>query len=183
MEAAMLGMKCIGVDIDGDAVAGARSNLKWLSVDFGENLDFKVIRGDARNVANLVSETVDAVSFEPELGPVHVQKPDRQMAEKVVETLTELYRDTLVSLDSCLRRGGRVAMTIPAINTTEGKVTIDIQSMLARTPFKIKHLLPKQVFLHEGLLDRRLKIINDRETLPERKRGQSVERQLLTLER
>jgi tRNA G10 N-methylase Trm11 len=183
MEAAMLGMRCIGVDINGDTVQGARSNLKWLGADFGEQLDFKVIRGDARNVANLVGETVDAVAFEPELGPVHVQKPVRQMAEKVLKTLTALYREVLLSVDSCLRSEGRVAMTVPAINTTEGKVAIDPQSMLKHTPFKVKQLLPKDAFLSNEHMDRRIRIIPNRETLPERKRGQSVERQILVLER
>jgi tRNA G10 N-methylase Trm11 len=183
MEAAMLGMRCIGVDIDGNAVEGARSNLKWMGVDFGERLDFKVIRGDARNVANLVNETVDAVAFEPELGPVHVQKPDKQMAEKVLETLTKLYRETLVNVDSCLRSGGRVAMTIPAINTTDGRVSLDVEELLNLTPFGIRKLLPKTGFLTDGPSDQRLRIITDRTVLPERKWGQTVERELLVLER
>ena len=183
MEAAMLGMRCIGVDIDGNAVEGARSNLKWMGVDFGERLDFKVIRGDARNVADLVKETIDAIAFEPELGPVNVQKPDRQMAEKVLETLKELYRDVLISLDSCLKSGGRIAMTVPAINSTEGKISLDVEAMLEQTPFRIRKLLPKNGFIEDGPTDSRLKIITDRVSLPERKRGQTVERDLIALER
>jgi tRNA G10 N-methylase Trm11 len=183
MEAAMLGMRAIGVDIDGNAVEGARSNLRWMGADFGERLDFKVIRGDARNVANLVKETVDAVAFEPELGPVQVQKPDRQMAERALKTLTELYRDVLISADSCLRSGGRIAMTVPAINSMERRISLDIEALLDHTPFRIKKLLPKDGFSDTGPSDKRLRIITDRVSLPERKRGQTVERELLVLER
>jgi hypothetical protein len=183
MEAAILGMRCIGIDIDGDVVEGARSNLKWLGRDFGERLDFKLIRGDARDIANLVEQTVDAVAFEPELGPVHVQKPDEAMGKEVLVSLTELYRDALIGVDSCLRRRGKVAMTIPTINTTKGKLSLDIDVLLKQTPFRIRNLLPKSGLLNNGPSDHRLRIITERKTLPERKRGQTVEREILVLER
>jgi tRNA G10 N-methylase Trm11 len=179
----MLGMRCIGMDIDGNAVEGAKSNLKWMGKDFGEILDFTVIRGDARNIGNVVTETIDAVAFEPELGPVHIQKPDKLTAEKILKTLAELYRDFLISVDSCLRSGGRVAMTVPAINTTEGRVSLDLEGLVKQTPFRIRKLLPKSGFLTEGPTNKRLRIITDRVVLPERKRGQTVERELLVLER
>jgi SAM-dependent methyltransferase len=183
MEAAMLGMRCIGVDINGDAVQGARSNLKWMGIDFGDRLDFRVIKGDARNIGSLVNETVDAIAFEPDLGPVHAQKPNKQASEQILKILTQLYRDVLIGLDSCLRSGGRVAMTIPVINSTEGEVTIDLQAMLNQTPFRVKKLLPKNGFLENGPSDYRLRIVTDRFTLPERKWGQTVQRQVLALER
>ena len=77
MEAAILGMKCIGIDIDGDAVQGARLNLRWLSSDLGEKLDFRILKGDARRAIEVVGKEVDAIACEPILGPVYTKRPER----------------------------------------------------------------------------------------------------------
>ncbi|MHA2432250.1 MAG: TRM11 family SAM-dependent methyltransferase, partial [Candidatus Thorarchaeota archaeon] len=54
MEAAILGMKCRGIDINSEAVEGTRTNMKWLGSELGEWIDFKIIKGDARDALALV---------------------------------------------------------------------------------------------------------------------------------
>ena len=86
MEAAMLGMKCIGIDIDGNQVQGTKSNLTWFGRDIGERVHFDVMRGDARNLTSLIHKQVDAVAFEPSLGPVSKKKPTAREAEETDQT-------------------------------------------------------------------------------------------------
>ncbi len=91
MEAALLGMRCIGIDIEGDVVRGARSNLKWMSIDLGEPLDYSIVRGDARNIDSLVHDTVDAIATEPPLGPVYAEPPTREQARQTIEDLSLIH--------------------------------------------------------------------------------------------
>ncbi|MHA2385615.1 MAG: TRM11 family SAM-dependent methyltransferase [Candidatus Thorarchaeota archaeon] len=157
MEAAMLGMKCIGVDIEQSMVQGTGQNLKWLGSGLGEWLDFKLIKGDARNVSKLIE------------------------GHASMDELTSLYREVLESLESCIRPGGRIAMTLPVVNTTENQVSIDLAPMMDGTGFVVFKLLPKDAFVDSAPQHQQLKIVPERSTLPERKRGQIVERNVVML--
>ncbi|MFX1561621.1 MAG: TRM11 family SAM-dependent methyltransferase, partial [Promethearchaeota archaeon] len=106
MEAAILGMKCIGVDIDGFQVQGARSNLRWLAKDMGEKLDYDIIKGDSRELTSIIKKQVDAVAFEPILGPIYKKPPHRDEAERTIKELTRLYRQVLTEISSILRPDG-----------------------------------------------------------------------------
>ncbi|MHA1907232.1 MAG: TRM11 family SAM-dependent methyltransferase, partial [Candidatus Thorarchaeota archaeon] len=108
MEAALLDMKCIGLDIDGNAVEGSRSNLRWLARDLGSQLNFRVYKGDARKADQLAHSEVDAVAFEPHLGPVMKSRPSFEDAEKQINELTLLYRAALKSIAKILRKDGRI---------------------------------------------------------------------------
>ncbi|MHA2433905.1 MAG: TRM11 family SAM-dependent methyltransferase [Candidatus Thorarchaeota archaeon] len=181
MEAAMLGMKCVGIDIEQSMVKGAGQNLKWLGSGLGEWIDFKLIKGDARNTAKLIEGQVDAVAFEPHLGPIYSERPSLEDATASVDELTQLYRDVLESLESCLRPGGRIAMTLPVVNTTEDQVSVDLASMMRGTGFVVFKLLPRDAFVESTPKHQQLQVIPERSTLPERKRGQIVERNVVML--
>ncbi len=183
MEAALLDMKAIGIDIDGNAVEGTKANMLWLAKDLGMQLEFEVIRGDAREAARLVRQVVDAVVFEPHLGPVFKEKPSRDDAERIAEELADLYKEVLLGITGILRQDGRVAMTIPVFLTKNGEVTIDTTRMLQDTGFTEYFLLPQDVVSKSKATDRRLTINGDRKGLPERKHGQYVQRTVLMLGR
>lgn len=181
MEAAMLGMKCIGIDIEQSMVQGAGQNLKWLGSGIGEWIDFKLIKGDARNASKIIEGQVDAVAFEPHLGPTYSERPSYEDATASIDELTTLYREVLESLESCLRPGGRIAMTLPVVNTTGKQVSVDLSSMMEGTGFLVFKLLPKDAFLESAPKHKQLQMIPERSTLPERKRGQIVERNVVML--
>jgi tRNA (guanine10-N2)-dimethyltransferase len=151
MEAAILGMKCIGIDIDGDAVQGARSNLRWLSSDLGEKLDFRIVKGDARRAAEVVGKAVDAIAFEPTLGPVYTKRPER-----------------------------KDAMTLPVINTTKGQVSVEFDQLIKGTNFELIRFLPRKSIRTQST-DKQIMIRPERRTIPERKMGQTVERTVVML--
>lgn len=181
MEAAMLGMKCVGIDIEQSMVKGAGQNLKWLGSGLGEWLDFRLIKGDARNASKLIEGQVDAVASEPHLGPTYSERPSHEEAIGSMEELTALYRDVLESLESCLRPGGRIAMTLPVVNTTGKQVSMDLEPMMEGTGFVVFKLLPEEAFAESARKHQQLQVIPERSTLPERKRGQIVERNIVML--
>jgi hypothetical protein len=74
-------------------------------------------------------------------------------------------------------------MTIPVINTREGEVSIDIREMLDGTGLGIFRLLPAGIIQSRSAGDKRLKLNPGRDLLPERKRGQIVQRAVLALEK
>ena len=181
MEAALLDMRGFGIDINPEAVEGARSNLRWLESELDDSIDFTVVRGDARNASQIVKRPVDAVAFEPDLGPVLKERPATEAALKILRDLTVLYRDTLRSVALCMRPGGRVGMTVPVINSTGGPVSIDLEVMIEGTGFTLCRFLPKDKLSEDQTANPRSRIRPDRERLPERKMGQIVQREVVML--
>ncbi|MHA2221688.1 MAG: DNA methyltransferase [Candidatus Thorarchaeota archaeon] len=183
MEAAILGMKCIGVDIDGDQVQGARSNMKWLSKDLGEKLHYDIFKGDSRKLSSLIRKQVDAVAFEPLLGPIYKDIPPRSQVEKTVKELTTLYREALTEIAKILRPDGRVAMTIPVITTPGEPVSVKFSELTKGTGLALYRMLSSDSIKTPRDIDPRLKIRPGRELIPERKRGQSVQRSIIVFEK
>ncbi|MFW9920153.1 MAG: TRM11 family SAM-dependent methyltransferase [Candidatus Thorarchaeota archaeon] len=183
MEAALLEMKCIGIDLDSNAVEGAQTNLRWLGKELGTYLDITLIKGNATDADKLVGKEVDAIAFEPHLGPVYRGKPDTQEAIDVMEELTVLYRDTLKALVKILRPDGRIAMTVPVIRAKEKEITIDFNQMLKGTGLQLYRFLPEKIIDDKSERPRSIRINPNRGALPERKRGQVVQRQVIMLGR
>ncbi|MHA3962403.1 MAG: TRM11 family SAM-dependent methyltransferase [Candidatus Thorarchaeota archaeon SMTZ1-45] len=183
MEAAILGMRCIGVDIDGDQVQGARSNMKWLEKDLGEKLDYNILIGDSRELSSFVKKQVDAVAFEPILGPIFKKPPKRDEAEETIKELTMLYLQVLKQISKILRPDGRIAMTIPVIRTEKESISIKFSDLTRDTGVSLYKMLPSDLIVSRKDIDARLKIRPGRESIPERKRGQVVQRALIVLEK
>ena len=183
MEAAILGMNCIGIDIDSDQVQGARSNMKWLSKDLGEKLHYDIFRGDSRELSSLVKKQVDAIAFEPLLGPIYKEAPPVEEAEKTIKELTILYREALTEIAKILRPEGRVAMTIPVINTHGEPLSVKFSELTKGTGLSLYRMLANESINTPRDIDPRLKIRPGRELIPERKRGQTVHRAIIVLEK
>ncbi len=181
MEAALLDMKCVGIDINPDVVQGAISNLKWLGHEMGQRFDFTILLGDARDADRIIPFDVDAIAFEPDLGPLYDSPPTRTAAEKQIRELTELYTSTLQALEKRLKPGGRISMTIPAINSDDGQVTLNLDQLVKNTDLSVQYLLPERAFHSEKITDDRLKISPNRLRIYERKRGQIVQREVIML--
>jgi len=183
MEAALLGMDCVGIDTDLKAVEGSRSNMKWLENELGRKLKYEILRGDAREAARLVQGKVDAAAFEPYLGPVCSGQPNKGEAEKAIKDLTILYRDALSSIGLCLKTNGRVGMTLPVVNSKGGVVRIDLKNLLNNTGFDVIPFLPRDSITNRDLLDDESGLKTNRPRLPERKRGQIIQREVIMLSR
>lgn len=183
LEAVLLEMKCIGIDLDGNAVEGTQANLRWLGKELDSYLDFTIIRGDAKDADKLVNQMVDAVAFEPHLGPVYKEKPEREDTIEVMKDLTVLYHEVLKALVKILKPEGRIAMTVPVIRTKEKEVSVDFNQMLAGTGLQLYRFLPERIIEDRSQKPRSMRINPNRGALPERKRGQIVQRQVIMLGR
>ncbi|MCF2135987.1 MAG: methyltransferase domain-containing protein [Candidatus Thorarchaeota archaeon] len=183
MEAALQGIRVRGVDIDPDTVQGARTNLRWLGHELDERIDFEIARGDARQVHEIFTETVDGIATEPHLGPVYLGKPDLQSARATMKELTELYNDALKSMVKILRADGRIAMTLPVINSTDGSIRMDTRPLLKGTGLVIYRFFPKDVIRPVLNKSKDLALRPGRERIPERKRGQVVQRDIIVVGR
>ncbi len=183
MEAALLDMKCIGIDINGNAVQGAISNLRWLEGEMDDKIEYRIIKGDSRNLERLLGEKVDAIAFEPDLGPVLKSKPTRAEAVETIKHLTKMYNEVLHSAVKVLRPGGRVAMTLPVINTTQGQITVEPYLIIRGTGLDIRYFLPSKLVKTSKAISQNLSINPDRDRLPERKQGQIVQRTVSMFER
>ncbi len=183
MEAAIQGIKVIGVDINPDAVQGTKSNLKWIGKELGEYIDFKVARGDARQVHDIIGQTVDGVATEPHLGPVYTERPTLEEARATMKDLTALYNESLKSIVKILREDGRIAMTLPVIISKDGTVRMDKSPLLKGTGLEVYRFLPRDVIRPVLNKPNDMKLKPERERIPERKQGQIVQREIIMLGR
>jgi len=97
IEAGLMGIKPVGVDIDPAMVEKARTNLESYGIK-----NFKLSVGDARRLSK---GKFDAVVTDPPYG---------RQASTGRADLESLYEEVLPSIASVLRRGGRVCITSPA---------------------------------------------------------------------
>ena len=126
---------------------------------------------------------MDAVAFEPLLGPLYKNCPLKDEAERTIRELTTLYRQVLIEISNILRPDGRVALTIPVINTEEGPLSINFRDLTTGTGLGLYRMLPAEVINSKSDKNPRLRIRPSRELIPERKRGQIVQRALIVLEK
>jgi tRNA G10 N-methylase Trm11 len=164
-------------------VQGARSNLKWLANDMGEKLDYDIFIGDSRNLSSLIKTQIDAVAFEPPLGPIYKNPPSRKEAAETIRSLTVLYREVLKEISTILRPDGRVAMTIPVINSVGDPISVEFDELIKNTGLGLYRMLSDESIKTGKSIDTRLKIRPNRELIPERKRGQIVQRAVIVLEK
>ena len=157
--------------------------MKWLSKDLGEQLHYDIFKGDSRKLSSLIKKQVDAMAFEPVLGPIYKDLPPRSQVEKTIKELTTLYREALTEIAKILRPDGRVAMTIPVITTPGQPVSVKFSELTKGTGLALYRMLSSESIKTPRDIDPRLRIRPERELIPERKRGQSVQRSIIVFEK
>jgi tRNA G10 N-methylase Trm11 len=108
-------------DIDKKAVAATKTNLDWAKRAFKKKASVVVETKDARKL----SGSVEAIATEPDLGPKLKYRIKEADAKQIVEYLTALYRAFFKSAHEVLPVNGRVAIVLPCINSTSGKVFVN----------------------------------------------------------
>ena len=130
-----------------------------------------------------MKKQVDAVAFEPLLGPIYKEGPPRNEVEKTIKELTTLYRQALTEIAIILRPDGRVAMTIPVITTQGEPISVKFSELTKGTGLTLYRMLSSETIKTRSDIDPRLKIRPGRELIPERKKGQLVQRAVIVLEK
>ena len=131
----------------------------------------------------MIKTQIDAVAFEPPLGPIYKNPPLRKEAMETINELTIVYREVLRQVSTVLRPDGRVAMTIPVINTVSDPISVEFDELIDNTGLGLYRMLSAESIKTRKDIDTRLKIRPERELIPERKRGQIVQRAIIVLEK
>ncbi len=121
-EGLMTGTSVYGSDISSLQVDRSRKNLEWLNKH-----PYKLFQSDARNVALKLTEKVDAIVTEPDLGPNTGKSHDMK------EKLGFLYLSALDNWKNVLKPGGRVVMVVPSFTMSKDKEVDLVKMVLDRS--------------------------------------------------
>ncbi len=122
VEAIFHGIKRVYIsDYDKEVLKGAEKNVRWAKKVAGSNAKVIIKHCDARKISECFSK-VEAVATEPDLGVSLKRRPSKADARQIILYLKPLYKKFMNSLRDCLELGGRVAITLPCINSKSGKV-------------------------------------------------------------
>ncbi|GAB4161041.1 MAG: TRM11 family methyltransferase [Candidatus Dojkabacteria bacterium] len=138
MEAMLLGYDVIGSDISGEAVASTENNIKWMAQKYNlKDQKFNVFvhdisKEDAKLQKTLRNTQIDAVVFEPYMGPPQrkVLAPNRAM--KLVEEVSKLLESVYAKLEYIKAPQLKVVAVIPSYKTFDGWVSPRFNSFLSK---------------------------------------------------
>src|SRR3989344_2769935 len=143
-EAIALGYKkLIGSDIDLGAVANTERNTEWCKKVYNQNTEVPLFAADARHLADMLPpQSVGAIVAEGDLGSPLRARLTRSEAERAIESISVLYRETIKVLASLLERGGRMVLALPHYPTEAGEFGISFTGL----SFDELHLSPVDVW-------------------------------------
>lgn len=136
-EALLLGINCIGVDIDKKAIFNCQRNLKWLAENYQSKAGYKLLAGDSRKIR---LERVNGIACEPELGRLLKKIPGKEEAGIIIKRFNGLIISALNNLKYALKYGGKIVFTSPLIKTIDGNLGIDIDYICKKTGLKMHKL-------------------------------------------
>lgn len=131
-EALLAGAKCIGVDRDRVRIENTKRNLEWLSKTLGvSNESYSLKVGDATRLETLMGDVeVDAVVSEPIFLPRIDFAPALEKAKKLIRNSSRLYSESLYSIASVVKKGGRVVIVTPSLRTAaERDVSVVLENV------------------------------------------------------
>jgi len=128
-EAMLQGINTVGIDLDTEAIKGARRNLKWMN--FNEN-EYELINGDS---AQVDIPKVDAMATEPDLGEIMKKIPNKERAEKTLLKFDRLMVDVLNNITPSIT--GKIVITTPYIRIGKKRLHCNIERICDRTDLEL----------------------------------------------
>ncbi len=110
-EAAILGHKVTGTDINSAMVSATQSNLDWLAGARNINIDSHIEIGDATSAQ---WNDIDAVACETYLGPPLNRPANKEFFDKNLQEIDQLHEYFLKNLHPQIKAGTRVVLALPA---------------------------------------------------------------------
>jgi tRNA G10 N-methylase Trm11 len=120
----MQGVNCIGTDVSHESIKKANVNLSWLvkQSHLKRIGSFELKVADARKLEDVVGPgKVDAVVTEPILLPVLHSVPNFESAKRMMDMSSSVYSESLHSMASVVKKGGRIVIVVPTLKTTNGR--------------------------------------------------------------
>jgi tRNA G10 N-methylase Trm11 len=126
-ESLLQGIPVIGIDLDENALEGAKKNLEW-----GKFQDYQIVRSDSRKVGIKTSEVIVT---EPDLGKILKKSPTDKEAENTLKGFEKLMISVLNNLKRSI--SGRIVFTSPYILTRNSRKSCNIEDICKRTGLKL----------------------------------------------
>ena len=150
-EALLQKIKVVGIDIDKEAIEGAKTNLKWFN--FSEK-DYKILNGDSSKIK--ISE-VEAIATEPDLGELQKSFPSPDKANKIIAGFEKLIIAVLKNLKKNVKK--RIVFTSPLVQTRQKKLTCDFKKIASETGLKIVQGFPIDEFREDSIVGRSIVVL------------------------
>ncbi len=134
MEASILGYNILASDIDKDAVKATKANIIWLAQNgyigdiLYETFQFDITRPDHKIVRKISNTEVDAIVFEPYMGPPQRKVLTTHKADILLNDVKNLLKRFKKVVDESFN-GSVVVMIIPSYKTNRGWKTFPIREI------------------------------------------------------
>jgi tRNA G10 N-methylase Trm11 len=134
MEASVLGYNILASDIDKDAVGATKANIIWLSENgyisdiLYETFQFDISRPDSKILSRLRKTEIDAIVFEPYMGPPQKRALKPQKADLLLNDVRNLLLRFRKVVDSSFK-GRVIVMIVPSYKTFKGWKTFGIREI------------------------------------------------------
>jgi len=113
-EALVKGINVIGVDIDKEAIFGAKENLKWLKENFKTEAKFELYNDNSKNI----KLNFDCIASESSLGELLKTKVSKQEAEDIIAEFENNIIPILRNLKNIKKKNSKIAITFPFVRET-----------------------------------------------------------------
>ncbi|MFA6754872.1 MAG: hypothetical protein WCR68_03540, partial [Candidatus Dojkabacteria bacterium] len=134
MEASILGYNVLASDVDKGAVEATAANIEWLSENgyigdiLYETFEFDVSRPDSKIVRKLSQTNIDAILFEPFMGPPQTRVLTEQKADALLNDVKKLLTQLKKVIDKIFK-GSVIVIIIPSYRTNRGWKTFGVREI------------------------------------------------------
>ncbi|MCD4811819.1 hypothetical protein K8R14_04455 [bacterium] len=138
MEACMLGYNVLASDSDIEAVKATDENIVWLSESgfisdiLYETFEFNVKRPRGDVLRKLKHTELDAVVFEPYMGPPQTKLVSESQAKVLLDDVKSLYKSLIFVLEETGKRHIKMIAIIPSYKTATGWKTFGINEVFSK---------------------------------------------------
>lgn len=127
-EAALSGLKAVGFDTSGKAIADTNANWRWIGEHVGDCPgSVRAMEGDARQLHTLCEPLFfDCCATEPYLGPPRNKPVPKEAFPALSKELKELYARALGEIRTVVKPGGRVVFVTPRFQVRGSETALSI---------------------------------------------------------
>lgn len=151
IESITMGIKCIGVDKDKEAIEGARNNLEWFKFP---SSSYTLLNKDSTKV---VLGSVDVLVSEPDFGQTLKKIPERKEAEHMIKRFENLMIDILKNMKKSI--SGKFVFTTPFISVGRDRIGCDLLKISEKTGLKIEEGFPIPEFREGQIVGREIVVM------------------------
>ncbi|MBU0952858.1 MAG: hypothetical protein KKA90_00330 [Nanoarchaeota archaeon] len=145
-EAALLGARAYGFDVNGKIIPKAQANIDWLAKEVGiDRNQVKLAQSEVNDLSKKCKlGTIDAVVTEPYMGPPLRGRPNREQSNAILDELKPLYAALIREAGKILRQGGRAVIVGPSFMLKKKLVGLPFDHFAKQAGMKVVNPLAGQ---------------------------------------